>query len=286
VRLRTRDRAAQLTEAVLRELGLSRASLAELHAVPMAGLLAAIDPAIKAIGRSPWPLLDRYPFGPVVDGTLLPRQPFDPDATWVSADIPLIIGDTTHEAAWFTAIDDKVWNRTLTEQELRARLAPLAVTQVGRIVDTYRSLLPDETPADQLIAALTDAQFRIRSLLLAERKAAQKAAPVWMYSFAWRTPLFDGRLGAPHALDVPFTFDTLDFTNATDRSAGARATAAAMSGAWAAFAHTGAPQHASMPAWPTYDATERATMVLDSTCRVVRDPGRAAREVWAAVAAG
>ena len=44
VRLRTRDRAAALTDAVLRELGLTRASFMELHAVPMRRLLAAIGP--------------------------------------------------------------------------------------------------------------------------------------------------------------------------------------------------------------------------------------------------
>ena len=40
-----------------------------------------------------------------------------------------------------------------------------------------------------------------------------------MYSFEWETPVQGGRLKAPHALDVPFTFDTIDLTNATDRSA-------------------------------------------------------------------
>ncbi|HEY3846082.1 MAG TPA: carboxylesterase family protein, partial [Acetobacteraceae bacterium] len=50
VRLRTRERAAKLTDAVLGELGLSRASLGELQAIPVARLLAAIEPAQRAIG--------------------------------------------------------------------------------------------------------------------------------------------------------------------------------------------------------------------------------------------
>jgi para-nitrobenzyl esterase len=280
VRLRTRDRAAKLTEAVLQDLGLTRASLAELHAVPMRRLLAAIEPAQRAIGPSPWPLLDRYPFGPVVDGTLLPRQPFDPDATPVSADIPLIIGDCTHEAALFLAHDDKVWHRTLTEAELQARVAAVAGAKAAGVVATYRRLMPDASPAERLIATLTDCNFRVRSLLMAERRAGQGGAGVWMYSFAWRTPLFDGRLGAPHAIDVPFTFDTLEFTNATDRSAAAQALAATMSGAWAAFAHTGVPGHASLPDWPAYSVPQRATMVLDAVCEVVRDPGAETRALW------
>ena len=284
VRLRTRDRATKLTEAVLHDLGLSRASLAELHAVPMQRLLAAIGPAQQAIGPSPWPLLDRYPFGPVVDGTLLPRQPFDPDATPVSADIPLIIGDCTHEASLFFAHDDKVWHRTLTEAELQTRVAAVAGGAADRVVALYRRLMPDTTPADRLIATLTDSNFSIRSLLMAERRARQGGAPVWMYSFAWQTPLFDGRLGTPHAIDVPFTFDTLEFTNATDRSAGAHALAATMSGAWAAFARTGVPEHASLPAWPAYSEAQRATMVLDVDCHVAHDPGAEARALWEEIA--
>jgi para-nitrobenzyl esterase len=144
--------------------------------------------------------------------------------------------------------------------------------------------MPDATPARRLIATLTDGQFRIRSLVMSECKAKQGAAPVWMYSFALKTPLFDGRLGAPHAIDVPFTFDTLEFTNATDRSAGAHALASTMSGAWANFARTGVPGHASLPAWPASTRDDRATMVLDVDCRVARDPGRETRALWQEIA--
>jgi len=284
VRLRTQERATKLTEAVLRELGLSRATLAELHTVSVARLVATIGPAQQAIGPSQWPLFDRYPFGPVVDGTIVPRHPFDPDAPAVSADIPLIVGDTSHEASLFLAHDDKVWHGTLTEAELPGRVAAIAGAATDRVVATYRRLMPDASPAERLIATLTQGQFHSRSLAMASRKAAQGAAPVWMYSFAWKTPLFDGRLGAPHAIDVPFTFDTLEFTNATDRSAAAHALAVTMSGAWATFARTGVPGHASLPAWPTYSLADWATMVLDADCHVVRDPAAEARALWRGVA--
>ncbi len=106
-----------------------------------------------------------------------------------------------------------------------------------------------------------------------------------MYAFNWETPLFGGRLKAPHALDVPFTFDTLDFTNATDRSPAAHKLAATMSGAWAAFARSGRPEHPALPAWPAYNQTERATMILDSECRVESDPGGETRLLWRAITA-
>jgi para-nitrobenzyl esterase len=284
VRLRTQERATQLGEAVLHDLGIPSGDLGALHILPVARLLAAIAPAQQAIGPSPWPLLDRYPFGPVVDGEVVPRQPFDPDAPAISAGIPLIVGDCTHEAALFLAHDDKVWHRTLTEAEFAARIAAVAGAAADRVVALYQRLLPEATPADRLIAALTDAQFRVRSLLMAERKAAQDVAPVWMYSFAWQTPLFGGRLGAPHAIDVPFTFDTLDFSNATDRGAAAYGVAAAMSATWAAFAHTGEPRSDAVPEWPVYEAEDRATLVLDAPCRVVNDPGAETRRLWAEIA--
>jgi para-nitrobenzyl esterase len=192
------------------------------------------------------------------------------------------------EMASFLATDDTVWNRTLTEAALRDRVAAVAGGHAEPVIETYRRLHPDANPAERLIATLTDSNFRTRSLVVAERRAmaaqaGKAAAPVYMYAFNWETPLFGGRLKAPHALDVPFTFDTLDFTNATDRSAAAHGLAATMSGAWAAFAHTGRPAHASLPDWPDYDLTRRATMILDTECRIANDPGRETRLLWKAI---
>jgi para-nitrobenzyl esterase len=181
------------------------------------------------------------------------------------------------EMASFLARDDKVWHRTLTEQELRDRVALVAGAHADRVIETYRGLYPDMNPAERLIATLTDSNFRIRSLIVAERKVRQNGAPVYMYSFDWETPVQGGRLKAPHALDVPFTFDTIDLTNATDRSPAAHKLAATMSAAWGAFAHSGAPRHQSIPEWPAYDLKDRATMILDAECRVANDPRRNGR---------
>jgi para-nitrobenzyl esterase len=288
VRLRERDRATRLAEAVLATLRIERTELHRLRELPMRQLLAAIEPAQRAVGASPWPLFDRYPFGPTMDGpgegSLVPRHPFHPRAPALSADIPLVIGDTADEATSFLAHDDAVWRRTLTEAEMVGRIRPLAGPHTERVAGTYRRLLPGASPAERLTATLTDANFRLRSLLAAERKA-QGDAPVWMYSFAWRTPVLDGRLGAPHALDVPFTFDTIDLTNATDRSPQAHRLAEIMSDAWARFAHTGRMAHEGMPEWPAYTPEIRATMVLDAPCRLETDPRAETRRLWEEIAA-
>jgi para-nitrobenzyl esterase len=141
-------------------------------------------------------------------------------------------------------------------------------------------------PAELLIAIRTDAEFRIRSLLVAERQAALRSAPVFMYSFEWETPVHNGRLKAPHALDVPFVFDTLDLTRAHGDRADAFALAALMAETWIAFARTGRPSHPALPDWPAYDAEARATMVLDRECRLAADPRPHGRTLWTELAAG
>jgi para-nitrobenzyl esterase len=278
VRQRTKERAVALTECVLNVLGTR--DIGVLQKLPMAQLLAAIGPAERTLGRSGKPLLDRYPFGPVVDGDILPRHPFDPEAPDISADIPLVIGDMKDETASFLAPDDKVWHRTLGAEEMRSRIEAIAGPHTERVMEVYARRYPDASPAERLIAATTDSNFRLRSMILAQRRAAKRREPVFVYSFEWETPVLEGRMKAPHAMDVPFTFDTIDLTNATDMSHAARTLSATMATVWAAFARSGVPAHPLIPAWPPYVVPDRPTMMLDRIWRVERDPRGEQRRLW------
>ena len=53
---------------------------------------------------------------------------------------------------------------------------------------------------------------------------------------------------------------------------------------WAAFARTARPDNPAIPQWPAYTTDRRATMLFDTRCRVVDDPGREARLLWSRVA--
>jgi para-nitrobenzyl esterase len=280
IRLTDRERAAKLADAVLAELGLSRTQLGELQMLPFPQLIAAIRPAQEKVGPSSSPLFDRYDFGPVVDGAVLPAHPFDPVATSISAGIPVLVGGVKDEMAIYLAPDDRIWERRLTEDELRARVAGVANGAADRVIATYRKLFPAATPSDHLISILTDSNYRLRSITLAERKAAQGSAPVWLYSFDWETPVFGGRLKAFHALDVPFVFETIDAVNATDRGDVAHDLSHRIASTWTAFARTGNPNNSAIPHWPAYTASDRATLVLDRNCRVDNDYGREVRLLW------
>jgi para-nitrobenzyl esterase len=185
--------------------------------------------------------------------------------------------------AIYLAPEDKIWNRTLTEDELRARVVPVAGGNPDRLMETYRRLFPDATPSDRLITILTDSNHRLRSITLAERKAAQGRAPVWLYSFDWETPVVGGKLKAFHALDVPFVFETIDAVGWTDRSEVAHDLSRRIAATWTAFARSGKPDNPAIPHWAPYTASDRATLVLDRQCRVENDYGREARLFWKGV---
>ena len=283
VRFAERERTTRLADAVLKQLELGPKQLDALQALPVARLLEAIGPAQKSLPKPRYALLDRYNFGPVVDGKVVPAHPYDPTATALSDDIPLLIGGTKDEFAIYLAPDDAVWNRTLSEEELRKRLAAGVGDATDTLLAYYKRRDPAASAADLLITALTAQNFAVRSTLLAERKAQRAKANVWMYRFDWETPAFGGRLKAPHSVEVPFVFDTLSVIGAAHAKPGAQDLADRMSATWATFARTGDPNNKSIPAWRVY-ATDtndkRCVMVLNDQCQVASDPDGEVRPVW------
>lgn len=287
IRVSTRERANALAEAVLRELGLNGHECEGLQELAPERILAAIAPAIRAVGRSRWPLLDRYDFGPVVDGSDLPQHPCEPKAPEIADRIPLLVGGTREESALFLADDDQVWNGVLSETELRRRLAAVAGAEADALLTVYNAAMPQASPGDRLIRALTGSNFWVRTVLLAERYAARpRRAPVYTYSLDWQSPAHRGRLKAHHAMDLPFVFDNTEAADTTAGAAGARELAARMADTWIAFARHGRPDNPAIPLWPQYTQAERTTMVFDNECHVIRDPDRDARLLWTRLVTG
>jgi carboxylesterase type B len=96
-----------------------------------------------------------------------------------------------------------------------------------------------------------------------------------MYEFAWHSPQFGGRLGACHALEIGFVFDTLGC--GTEPLLGPdppQQLANAMHACWVEFAAQG------VCGWPKYDFLRRATMRFDISSEVVDDPRSVERMLW------
>jgi para-nitrobenzyl esterase len=104
-----------------------------------------------------------------------------------------------------------------------------------------------------------------------------------MYLFRWKSRAFGGRLGATHALEIPFAFDNLDrpgvdtFLGEGDRP---QATADVMHAAWTAFIRTGNPACEALPDWPSYTPERRSSAIFDSDSSVALDPDGDLRSAW------
>ena len=129
---------------------------------------------------------------------------------------------------------------------------------------------------------MSDLIFRMPSIQLAEGQLGQ-GAKVWMYRFDWESPAFGGFLGAAHAMEIPFVWNTLDTPLSrmfTGDSPGRQPLADLMHASWAAFIRSGNPAIGSLPDWPLYDLDKRATMIFSDTPHVVDDPQGQVRPLW------
>ena len=136
-------------------------------------------------------------------------------------------------------------------------------------------MYPQYTPTEVFFAATTAGRSWRGAIIEAELRA-QQGAPVYAYQLDYRSPLDGGRYGAMHTMDIPLVFDNIAQPGSLHVPE-AQKVADAMSDAFIAFARTGRCE------WRPYDRTRRSTMVFDTQSRVVDDPRRGERELFAAV---
>ena len=279
----TRDRASELATLVMQELGLGPTQVARLHTVSAdallnAGIAAQQKQAPFAFPAPGTPPVVSLGWQPIVDGTVLPEVPFDPDAPALSAEVPFLVGNTFHE---FTTGIDQPQAHQLTWAAVSEQLMPQLGARTAPAIEAFRALFPSAAPFE--VRGLIGADmFRRGAIMQTERKAAQQSAPVYHYWFGWKTPVLDGRPLAYHCQDLAFWFDNIDLClQATGGGEDARHLASQMSRALVAFARTGDPNHDGIPTWAPFTDANRAMMVWDTTSAVRIDPDQQARGVLA-----
>jgi len=142
------------------------------------------------------------------------------------------------------------------------------------VVEAYAKAFPDRKPWE--IWSLVSST-RQSTVALADAKAKQPA-PVYVAWFAWQPPLYDGRAGAFHCIDICFWFHNTDLMlTHTGGGARPRQLGTKMAGALVQFMKTGDPNGGGLPTWPRYTSAKGETMVLDDASAVRDDPDRAAR---------
>jgi len=290
-----RDEALEATELLLARLELESPRLEALQQLPIEQIMSALT---GGSGRSGGQLGGGQAppsgdlslrFTPVVDGRVLVRHPFEPDASPLAANVPILCGSNETEGVPYGNPDAPFWTSEPADRRALRRYVEerfsVSADEADRLIDLYRRDRPSDSFADNaLIMDADNSPLRLSSYTIAERKAAQGAAPVYMYFFRWRSPMRGGKLRSMHGMELPFVFDHVDEIDFMTGAGPERyALAERMSEAWVSFARTGNPNHATLPEWPAFTPAERATMVFDTECRVVNDPYGEARRAMQAL---
>ncbi len=276
-----KEAAAKAAAGLLAELGIAAGDAKALQAVPAPTLLAAAVAAQAKHAGLSLPGLGRggagFGFAPIIDGVAITRDPFTPDGPAVSADVPLLIGSTQNELTLFTAAAP--WFGTLTEDQMKTFIG--AVGPKGpAVLAAWRKIEPDYSPTYLFTAALSSMFAFGGSITLAERKAAQHGAPVYMWYFTWVTPVENGQFKSPHTIEIPFMLDSYRRVRAfVGPDPAAAQMARQLSSAWVAFARTGKPDCPQIPHWPAYEPARRSTMIFDLTSKVIDDPHAEVRQI-------
>ncbi|HVU32211.1 MAG TPA: carboxylesterase/lipase family protein [Opitutaceae bacterium] len=267
---RTREHATADARRVLHELGISPDHLDELDHVPMQKLITVM----RGVNWTP-----------VVDGDVLPLDPFSPDASPLSRDVPMVLGNTHDETRNLIgqgnpAMFALTWE-TLPQAIVQSVKPFIGELSPETIIAKYRQWYPAYTASDVFFAVTTAARSWKGMVLESERRARQ-GAPTWVYYVNWPSPLDGGKWRAPHMIDIPLVFDNVRqsrYTAAAPEAAQRLADAA--SSALLAFARTGNPNTPALPRWPRFNVEHRSTMIFDLPPKVEDDPRGAERRLFA-----
>jgi len=283
VRAGDKAMAEKLGSYVLSEAGLTANDLDKLQQMPWKQYLEIANKAqrklaqeLAAGGSAPGGL--RAGFSPSVDGTILPQHPFAPQAAPTAANVPMIICSVENEQApaW---TDASLMNITLPEVaeklKQRAGFGPGLGDKAMDVVSAYAKAYPDKKPVE--IWSLVSSN-RAGVVTLADAKVKQPA-PVFVTWFAWQPPLFDGRIGAFHCVDICFWLNNTDLMY-THSGGGARPRKLAekMSKSLVQFMKTGDPNGPGLTPWSKYTSEKGETLVLDDVPAMKNDPDREPRK--------
>lgn len=174
--------------------------------------------------------------GPMVDGRIILDDPAEMFARGETAALPLLIGVNDDELG-------SPW------------LGGWADTVVGKFGPREAGLRkvydPDGGERELKAHILSDVIFVEPARHIAALHAA-RGRPVWLYRFSYVKQAEQAkRGGAGHASEIPYVFDRVAAmvkgATLADQRMGAT-----VSAYWTAFARTGVPSPAGLPAWPVY----------------------------------
>ena len=138
--------------------------------------------------------------------------------------------------------------------------------------------MPQQPTSIVAIASMT--MMGLGTVEIAEKKAAQQGAPVYLYYFGYKSemkiPGTDYAIGTPHAMDITFKFNNETPANEHGFLSGNNPdrfiASHKMAELWTTFARTGKPAAADVPEWPAYTLDARSALRIDTDMRGRQQP--------------
>ena len=244
----------ELAQAMMKELKIK--TVKELETVPYASLAAAYNklaPEFRKAGKYTGcaPKANAFYVGnPMVYGFRKETQ-----------HIPLLVGSVYGEFASFGP--DPFDKSAMTEEEQRSVLKKYFTAETEKELEAlFRKCYPDRYLVDLL---RLDTMFR--EPIIAYVKARAKVNDhTYSYIFNMDQPIF-GSLTPWHCCDIPYVFRNIELVDYPNGSPDAEKIQEAVFESVMAFARTGSPECAQLPAWPACTENEEYTMIIDRESR-------------------
>lgn len=282
-RIHSRDAVGKMLPLFYHELRLEQPSADELRRLPLEDVLRA-QSALMAADPAVNPAAGLHGiFNAVIEDDFLDATPLDAVRHGRGSSVDLLAGTMRNE---FTLLSAMSGLNELNEERALELMSPLVggSERAGECYELYRTLRIGRgevtDPLAVYNAVMTDRQYRgsTRRLLDARDGAA---GGTYAYLVEQESPMFEGRLGAPHALDVPLVWGTTalmrDFVGSdpqVDRLSGF------MMDAWLSFARNGSPSTNALPGWPQYRADRPYTMVFGPDLKTITEEREEELALW------
>ena len=238
---------------------------AELRAIPAADIITRIEEH---------PEQANYMY-PNVDGHVLPKLigASITDGTFIQ--VPVLAGYNADEGTLFYPdLQSPTFTKAPFPAEQAARmdlLAELYGAADAMKLASFYGMDKAETWADGATEMLGDEYFGMQMRLLG--KATQAAGqPTWLYYFTRLPPSPKQTIGAFHASEIAFVFDS--HSPFLKPGKADRALTEAMGRYWTNFARTGNPNGDGLVNWPAYDPVSDDWLQLDHVIMPVNDVRR------------
>lgn len=255
--------AGRITRLVATQLGIP--ATREAFAAKTPAEIIATEAAVS--GGTP--LTGGASYATAIDGDSVSRDARSAILEGAGDEVELLIGSTAEEyRLWFVPLGlmDSIGLPLFLAARLRFGIS-------GRILNAYRRSLSDTRRGALFGTLATDLLIRLPINRIADSRLA-RGVRTHVYEFGWRSPAHD--LGAAHALEIGFAFDTLsspDWVEVTGEHP-PQGLADEMHAAWVAFAKTGDP------GWEAWNS-RRPVEIFDSPASgTVYAPREETRAVW------